>query len=522
MELVILETSDIHGSIYPVNYADNTRREAGLGKIATRVRKERTEHEHVLLVDNGDLIQGTPLVYYYARFDGKHVNPMVILENQMAYDCAVVGNHEFNFGKKVLAEAVRHSAFPWLAANMLRTDTKEPYFGKPYIIRTFQNGCKVAVLGLITQYIPNWEKPENITGMTFTDPVEAAKKWVPWLRREKKADLVVVSYHGGFERDPASGEETEALTGENQGYQLCMEVPGIDVLLTGHQHRKISGAEVNGVTIVQPGCNGTFLGKVTVDLEKRDDGWQVTGKRSELLPVTGVPEDKELLKQTDPFEKATQTWLDRPLGRIEGDMLVRDPMDVRTHDHPLIEFINKLQMKASGADISSTALFRNDSPGLPRDVSMRDICANYIYPNTLKVIRISGRDMREALEKSASYFKRYQGNGPIEVSEGFTTPKPQHYNYDMWEGIDYVIDISKPAGSRVVKLDYHGAPVQMDSHYNVVMNNYRSGGGGDYFMFRNKPVVRDIPIDVSELMANDIIARKTVRATVNHNWKLIY
>ncbi|RYL95052.1 bifunctional metallophosphatase/5'-nucleotidase [Sporolactobacillus sp. THM7-4] len=520
MELVILETSDVHGTIYPINYATNDRTDVGTGKIATLIRKERQKCPHTLLIDDGDIIQGTPLLYYYARFDRSRPNPMAVLYNKIGYDGAVFGNHEFNFGQKTLKQAVRDSDFPWMAANILDQDTGAPYYGKPFIIKTFDNGLRAAVLGLTTKYIPNWEKPENIQGMRFEDPVETAKKWVPYLREKERADVVVVAYHGGFERDLDTGKPSEDLTGENQGYQICMEVPGVDVLLTGHQHRRISGINVNGVTVVQPGCNGAFLGKVTLEAVKNQGKWAIIEKKSELLSAHDAVEDRQLLQLTDACERDAQHWLDQPLGRIEGDMTVHDSMDVRTHDHPLIEFINRLQMKAAGVDISLTALFNNESPGLPPAVSMRDIVANYVYPNTLKVIRISGRDMLEALERSASYFKQSDG-GPIEVSEAFTIPKPQHYNYDMWEGIEYVIDISRPAGKRIVKLDYHGHPVEMDRNYDVVMNNYRSGGGGDYLMFRNKPVIKDIPVDVTELMANEILEKKVIRATVNHNWKLI-
>ncbi|WP_100486744.1 bifunctional metallophosphatase/5'-nucleotidase [Sporolactobacillus pectinivorans] len=520
MKLVILETSDVHGSIYPINYADNSYREVGVGKVATLIRRERAACPDCLLVDNGDMIQGTPLLYYYARFDQRRPNPMAVLDNRLGYDCAVFGNHEFNFGREATEHAVHDSKFPWLAANILNTKTGKPYFGKPYIIKTYEPGFRVAVLGLITKYIPIWEKPENITGMYFADPVETAKEWVPYLKGKERADIVVISYHGGFERDLETGEPTEMLTGENQGYQLCMEVSDLDVLLSGHQHRRISGAEIHGVTVVQPGCNGAYLGKVTLDLKKDGVHWTVSGKKSELLPVNGIVEDRELLKLTDHYEKDAQDWLDRPLGRIDGDMLVRDPMEVRMQEHPLIEFINRMQMKASGVDISLTALFNNESPGLPVNVSMRDIVSNYIYPNTLKVIRISGGDMLEALERSASFFKRYTG-GPVEVSDTFTTPKPQYYNYDMWEGINYMIDLSKPVGSRIIKLEYHGDPVAMDGQYDVVMNNYRSSGGGDYLMFRNKPVVKDVPVDVTEIMANEIIEKKVIKAEVNNNWKLI-
>ena len=221
------------------------------------------------------------------------------------------------------------------------------------------------------------------------------------------------------------------------------------------------------------------------------------------------------------YEDATQEWLDQPIGKILGDMEVHDPMKIRTGDHALIEFFNRVQMEATGVDISSTSLFDNLAPGLTEDVTMRDVVANYIYPNTLKVIRITGADIKEALEQTASYFAPYNG-GEIEVNPKFLYPKPEHYNYDMWEGIEYEINISRPIGERITKLDYHGEPLDMAKEYDVVMNNYRAGGGGNYMMFKDKPVIVDLPMDVSELIANYILERKVIEATVDHNWKVVH
>ncbi|TCP20975.1 2',3'-cyclic-nucleotide 2'-phosphodiesterase/3'-nucleotidase [Scopulibacillus darangshiensis] len=521
MKLIILETSDVHGNIYPINYGTNGKADVGMGKAAALIKRERDLYDHVMLIDNGDMIQGTPLMYHYARIDQKRDNPMVLLANDLHYDAAVFGNHEFNYGQEVLLKAVKESSFPWLSANILEEDTRTPFYGKPYIVKAFANGLRVGVLGLTTHYIPNWEKPEHLDGMVFEDAVVSAKKWVKYLREEEKADIVVVAYHGGFERDLNTGDATETLTGENQGYQLCQEVSGIDVLLTGHQHRQIADKVINGVIVVQPGNNGIAVGKVSLDIVKRTHGWEIVSKSSELLSVNDVEADCNLLEKVKVYEEGTQKWLDQPIGKIEGDMAVKDPMAIRIEDNPLIEFINRVQMETAGVAISNTALFDNHSRGFPEHVTMRDVVSNYIYPNTLKVIRISGQDIKDALERSASYFKQYDGGG-IEVSPSFTTPKPQHYNYDMWEGIDYLIDISKPAGERIVKLDYQGAPLAMDKEYDVVMNNYRSGGGGEYLMYKDKPVIKDIPIDVSELIANYILEKKVVKATVDQNWKVIY
>ncbi|WP_442603140.1 bifunctional metallophosphatase/5'-nucleotidase [Paenibacillus sp. KN14-4R] len=519
--LTILETSDLHGTILPIQYANNTPKEVGLAKVATLIHVERQLNPHTLLIDNGDLIQGTPLAYYHARVDHKSIDPMVLCLNELKYDAAVIGNHEFNYGLDVLGKAVSESNFPWLSANTICIKEETPYFGPPYVIKQFDGGPRVGILGITTPFIPNWENPKHIEGLAFDDAVETASKWVKHLREWEKVDVVVVSYHGGFERDIQNGEVSEPETGENQGYRICTEVPGIDVLLTGHQHRTIAGEMINGVVVVQPGTQGTFLAKVQLQLELRDQAWVVVQKQSELLPVEGVPADPRLMELVQDYEDKTQVWLDQPIGKLIGDMRVSDPMMIRLKSSSLIELIHQIQMEFGQTDISSTALFDNDAPGFSSNITMREVVANYIYPNTLKVIRVTGQDVLDALEHSAAYFAPYTGDG-IRVSDAFLYPKPQHYNYDMWAGIDYEINISRAVGERVTKLEYKGKPIDLNGHYDVVMNNYRASGGGNYTMFQGKPVIRDIPTDVSELIVSYMMERGTVEAKVNPNWQVVY
>ncbi len=209
------------------------------------------------------------------------------------------------------------------------------------------------------------------------------------------------------------------------------------------------------------------------------------------------------------------------MGKLQGNMLITNAMELRLKDHPMIEFINKVQIDAGGVSISNTALFNNEFAGFPENITMRDIVSNYIYPNTLKVIRLSGQDIKDALEKCATYFKLDENNN-ITVNPEFVVPKPQHYNYDMWEGIEYEIHINKPVGQRVVTLEKDGQPLHMEEQYDVVMNNYRAGGGGNFLMFKDKPVIKEIQIDMTEIIANYILERKTIRATCDHNWKVVY
>jgi 2',3'-cyclic-nucleotide 2'-phosphodiesterase/3'-nucleotidase len=516
VKLTILETSDVHGAVFPINYKDNSKVEIGFGKLSTLIKKEREESPNVFLIDNGDLIQGNPFTYYYSKINSSGINPMIKVLNYLKYDAAVIGNHEFNYGQELLENAISESKFQWLSGNILKTNSQECFPYTPYIIREYE-GMKIGVLGLITKHVPNWENTKNIEGLTFGSPVEYSKKWVRELREVEKVDIVIVSYHGGFETDNENNSKMSS-TGENQGYEICNNVDGIDVLLTGHQHRHIADRQINGVLIIQPGNFGDYLGKVTIEAEF-DGKWRVLSKKGELLSVKGIEADVEIFKLVDSYEKATQKWLDTPIGNIKGDMVVEDPFKIRLKDNPLIEFMNKVQMEAAGVDISCTPLFNDNCAGLKAEVSMRDIVSNYIYPNTLKVVRVSGADIRAALEKSAAYFELFKDD--ISGKDAIKPSGIKPYNYDMWGGIDYLIDVSKPIGQRVVKLDYKNSNLDLAKSYDVVINSYRASGGGDFHMFKNKHVVKEIPIDVSELIANYILKRKVVEANTKNSWKVV-
>ncbi|HNR63296.1 MAG TPA: 5'-nucleotidase C-terminal domain-containing protein [Thermotogota bacterium] len=515
--ITILQTSDIHGNIFPINYATNKPSDVGLAKIQTLVKQLKNQDPDLILIDNGDLIQGTPFAYYHVKKDPTAPNPMIQALNLMGFHASVIGNHEFNYGMGILNKASSEADFPLLSANVVRRFSKTPYF-EPYRIITVK-GVRIGILGLTTKYIPNWEDVRNILDVDFLDPVETAKVYVPHLREKEKVDVVIVSYHGGFERDILTGKPTEELSGENQGYQLLEEVEGIDLLLTGHQHRSIAGF-CQGVPVLQPSNWGQMVGKAEIKLDNTEKRWVIVSKSVELISTKGVPADEEVLALVRTVEESTQKWLDTPIGIAKGDFSVVDPLITRMGDNALLEFINKVQMMVSGAKISSTALFTNDIKGWGSGpVSLRDVNAVYIYANTLKVIRVSGQDIKSALERCASYFTIQDGK--IAVNESWVSPKPQHYNYDVWEGIDYTIDVSKPIGERVVQLEFEGKPLQMDGEYEVVLNNYRAGGGGNYPMFQGKPVVKDIMMEVAELLSDYILTMGEIEATVDSNWKVI-
>ena len=515
IEIRLLVTSDIHGYVYPTSFRERKEENLGLAKLASIIKEKRKEGI-VLLIDNGDFIQGSPLTFYHHKFRQKKKNPIVIAANYLKYDAVTFGNHEFNYGLPFIKDVMEQSDFPWLSANIVEDDGS--HLGKPYVVKNIA-GLRIALLGLTTHFVPIWEEPDHIEGLHFEDALQAAQKWVNHIRSKEEIDLLIVCYHGGFERDLQTGELAEKETGENQGYAMCREIKGVDILVTGHQHREIA-EKLLGKTVIQPGTKGFCLGEIVITVTKDKDRIVSISHEPSLIYVDDrVQADEEVCALLRPLYNETEEWLNQTIGVVDGDMYIDDPFQARLQEHPYVEFINQVQLRVTGAEISCTALFHSKQGGFSNDVTMRQIVANYIYPNTLKVIVLSGSDIREALEQSATYFELKDGE--VVVNPKFENPKQQHYNYDMWEGIEYELKISNPVGERVTKLHYNGNPIERDRKFTVVMNSYRATGAGDFPMFQNKPVVKEIQTDMTELIAEEIMERKIIHAECNHNWCVI-
>lgn len=517
LSLTLLATSDIHSCIYPTNYRGGAERNEGLAKLAPLIHRERLLDPDLLLIDNGDLIQGTPLASYYAKHNRQQTHPAIRVLNHLQYDAAVIGNHEFNYGRDMLDQIVQDSNFPWLAANIVDEVSGKPVFGPPYSLHHI-HGITVAIIGITTPFIAHWEQPEHIQGLQFESSLETLRRVVNAVRSNEQPDVIVAAYHGGFERDLDSGNSLEEDTGENQGYAILEAIPDIDVLITGHQHRLLAGIWKD-TAIVQPGCFGEAIGKIRLGLRRSGNRWMVEEKHAELLTVDGDA-DPQVLILCSEDEARTQAWLDRPVGRTIGDMRIRHPLQTRIREHPFIELVNRIQMEAAGVDVSCTALLHNEAPGFSACITMREVLANYPYANTLKVLRLTGQDIREALEQSAAYFTLDKAGRPA-VHPSFLAPKPQHYNYDMWEGIAYEVDLRQPIGRRIVKLHKNGLPLLHNDVCDVVMNHYRASGGGGFTLFRSKQVVREIQIDMVELIEAYLSKHPVITASCNHNWRVL-
>ena len=513
--LVILSTTDMHGRIFPIDYYTNKYDNVGIAKIATLVKEARKNDPELLLLDSGDTIQGTPLEYFHNKRHNTPPDPMMLSMNALHYDAMAVGNHEYNFGLKVLEKARSEAQFPWLSANTYDKGTARTHY-KPYIVKEV-SGVRIGILGLTTPGIPNWENVPNYAGLEFHETVSEAGKWVTVLRNTEKVDLVVIAMHMGLEEDLRTGQiNPSQVPNENAAITIVRRVPGVDIILMGHTHREVSSLVVNGVLLTQANRWASHVARVDVYLEQVGGRWRVIARSARTIPVTEKTAlDPEIAKIGGPYDKETQDWLSRAIGESPEELTARD---CRFRDTAIIDLIQRVQLEAGVADVSMAACFNQEARIPKGKVTVRDIASLYEYENTLVTLELTGQQLQEALEHSAQYFREYeQGKSLAELID----QRVPGYNFDMAAGVAYDIDLTKPFGQRVQNLKFKGQPLAPTQKLRVVTNNYRVNGGGNYTMYKGAPVVYRSSEEVRELIIDWVEKHQTIPTQSNNNWHIV-
>ena len=480
-ELTIFFTSDIHGYFAPTDYAQNCRTAAGLANCAANF----SGGGNTLILDGGDTLQGSPFTYWlYSRTEEKSRIPARLM-NLAGYDFITLGNHDFNYGAEELEAYLAALDAECLCANVhgLRGV-------KRCAVVTLENGLRVGITGVTSQFVPQWEKPENIAGLSFSDAFETARDMLAELKAQG-VDLTVCLYHGGFERDADTGAVLSE-TRENEGWRICRELD-YDVLLTGHQHMPLENKRVGGTFTCQPPDKARQYIRMDVTV----DGDGAVDARSRLCPAGDVTPEafSEIL---DPLEARVAAFIDTPLGHMDTALLPGEPLERALNGSLIANFFNQVQLEASGADISCASL-ANTLRGFSENVTVRDVVASYVFPNTLKTIRVDRTVLEKALERSADYFA-FDESGALTVSESFLRPIVQHYNYDFIAGIEAAIDLRRAPGERVLSILWHGEELPEDQSLTLCMNNYRASGAGGYDFYKDCETVREQPEEISELI----------------------
>jgi len=515
VQITILGTTDLHGNINPIDYYTNKPDNRGLAKVATLIKRIRKEQPNTMLIDSGDTIQGSPLESFHGRKNNQPPDPMMLVMNSLHYDAMTVGNHEYNFGLKVLEKARAEANFPWMSANTYDVGKQQPHY-KPFIVKEIA-GVRIGVLGLTTPGIPNWDNAPNYAGLEFHEPLIEARKWVPLLRDKEKCDIVIVAMHMGLEEDLRTGEMSPGqVEHENEAIAIAKEVPGVDVIFMGHTHREVPSLYINGVLLTQANFWGKHLARADLYLQKSTSGWRVYAKSARTLPADDrVEPDPDVMKIAQPYDNETQGWLTRVIGQSAEELTAKD---ARFRDTAILDLIQKVQLEAGKADVSLVASFNSEARIAKGPVSVRDIAGLYVYENTLVVLEVTGQQLKEALEHSAKYFKAYVPGKP---AADLVDDKIPAYNFDIAEGVTYDLDISKPFGQRIQNLRFRGQPLSPTQKLRLATNNYRVNGGGGYTMYKNAPVVYRSSEEIRELIIDWVERNKTVPVKPNNNWRLV-
>jgi len=514
--IVVLGTTDLHGNVFPIDYYTDKPDNRGLAKVATLIKRVRKETENIVLIDSGDTIQGTPLAYYHNKKNNKPPDPMMLGMSALNYDAMTVGNHEYNFGLTVLEKARSEAKFPWLSANTYNKGTAKTHY-QPYIVKEIA-GVRVGILGLTTPGVPTWENAPNYAGLEFHEPLIEAKKWVPVLRGKERADVVVIAMHMGVEEDLSTGEMNPGqVVNENQAVAIAKQVPGVDLIFMGHTHRDVPALVVNGVLLTQANHWGRHLARADLYLENVGNKWRVYARSARTIPVDdNVIADEEIVKLGAPYNRETQEWLAREIGKSAAELTATE---ARFRDTAILDLIQRVQLEVGKAEVSMAAVFNPEARIAKGPVTVRNIAGLYVYENTLVVIEVTGRQLQDALEHSAKYFRAYEpGKTPADLID----PKIPAYNFDIAEGVTYELNISKPTGQRIEKLEYQGKPVLPAQKFRLATNNYRVNGGGGYTMYKGARVVYRSSVEIRELIIDWVERHQNIPTEATNNWKIVF
>lgn len=572
INLRVVETTDIHANVMDYDYyKDKPSEKIGLVRAATIVKQARDEVNNSVLVDNGDLIQGSPMGDYVASkgLTPGEVHPVYKAMNLLDYDVGNIGNHEFNYGLEFLAESTNDAKFPYVNANVIDEQTGKNYFN-PYVIKSYQfkdtdgqeHEIKVGYIGFVPPQIMVWDK-KNLTGkVRAADIKKTAEKFIPQMRAEG-ADVIVAIPHSGISTDKYQ------QGAENSVYYLT-KVEGIDAITFGHSHAvfpskefaNVPGADIeqgtiNGVPSVMPGRWGSHVGVIDLVLEQKDDDWKVTSGKAVARPIYDAnnqkslaAEDQDVKHALEQDHQSTRDFVNQPIGKANDVMysflsLVQDDPTVQIVNLAQQDYVERFIQGDPDLDglpvLSAAAPFKaggrkNDPANFTEvesgQLTFRNAADLYLYPNTLVAMKVTGAELHDWLECSAAQFNQIDPNSSKPQSlinwDGFRT-----YNFDVIDGVNYQIDVTQPAkfdgdcklinkdAQRVVGLTYQGKAINPEQTFIVATNNYRAysnkfaGTGADHVAFDSPDENRTIVADYISRVSKE---KGEVTPSADNNW----
>jgi len=538
-ELVILETSDVHGAIFDYDFINDRPLNGSLSKVHTYVQNLRKD-KNILLLDNGDILQGQPVVYYsnFEDTKGDHICSKVM--NYMQYGAATIGNHDIEAGHNVYDKLRNEFDFPWLAANAINTSNNTPYF-EPYKV-FIKDGVKIAVLGLITPGIPNWLPEELWDGIDFEDMLISAKKWVPEIIKKEKPDLLIGLFHSGFDYEYGS-EKYDTPKNENASVIVAEQVPGFDIIFVGHDHNtwneNVKNIDGENVLIMGPTSGARQVVAATVKFELNENGIYNKNITGDIIEMKDIKADSLFNLEFSSDFKEVKNYVSKKVGEFNQTINTQDAI---YGPSSFIDLIQEIQLDISGADVSFAAPLSIKSVIDKGPVYVKDMFKLYRFENFLYTMNLSGKEIDLYLEYSfANWFNTMQskddhlllfesdGKNDNSNDRNFSL-KNSYYNFDVASGIKYTVDVSKPINDKVEILSMSdNSKFYIDSIYKVAINSYRGNGGGGHLtegvgLSKDELVQRRIfstDKDLRFYMMKWIEEKGTVNPIIKNEWSIV-
>ena len=533
VQIHIIETSDVHGCFFPYDYITRKPKAGTLARVSNYVRQLRKKGDAVVLLDNGDILQGQPVCYFSNFVDTTETNIAARVCNYMRYDAQTIGNHDVETGHHVYDAWRKAMDYPLLGANVVDRKTGEPYL-RPYTIIE-RDGVRIAVIGMLTPAIPSWLGEELWSGLRFDDMVESARKWVAYVKANEHPDLIVGLFHSGKDNGITNAEYSE-----NQSLQVAEQVGGFDIVFFGHDHTRFSGDATNkdgkNVILLDPANNALSIAQADVTLSLSKGKWKVDSIDGHLVDITDTPVDEDFVAHFKDFTDKVQNYVGRQIGTLTHDIHSRDAFFGPSAFNDLI---HDLQLEITGAQISITAPLQFNTKLTQGPIYVSDMFNLCRFENQLYVMRLTGKEIRKHLEMSYDQWVNTMRspNDHLLLLSNSTRGDQQRlgfknytFNFDSAAGIDYIVDVTKPDGEKVEILRMSdGQPFDENKWYKVAVNSYRANGGGE-LLTRGAGIPRDSlqariiwksQYDLRHYLIDWISRQPEFNPQPGHNWKFV-
>ena len=535
IEIKVIETSDVHGCFFPYDFIERKDIQGSLSRACTYIKHIRQKYgDNVILIENGDILQGQPTCYYSNYINPETENLAARVINYMGYNAALLGNHDIETGHAVYDKWIREMNCPTLGANIIDNSTGNPYV-TPYIILNKQ-GIRIAILGMLTPAIPNWLNETIWSGLRFENIRESSGHWIKIIREQEKPDVIIGLFHSGWH-----GGISTTHYNEDETELTASEVEGFDLIFFGHDHTEhhsiVKNPKGKDVICLNPSCYAMKIAEATIKAVIDKDG-RVTIENFTgcITDIRNEAIDEDFVRHFQPDIDKVKSYVDRKIGHFNRTISTRDCF---FGSAPFTDFIHNLQLKITGADISFNAPLSFDSSIEEGDVYVSDMFKLYRYENQIYILKMTGKEIRDYLEMSFDLWVNTMKDEKDHIMLLNNNSKPDvqrfgfknlTFNFDSAAGITYEVDVSKPDGEKVRILSLSdGRHFDEKKWYKVVMNSYRGNGGGE-LLTKGSGISKDSlssrilyqsERDQRWYLMNEIEKAKTVTPKANNNWRFV-